>query len=90
MPLTNSCPVLKVLDIAIFGNWKLLHIYTCNQFLILMECIYYVNFTHNNNEFNMEELINGFNKLTVENIREFESINNDDSEEFQQAVLQEG
>jgi len=41
------------------------------------------------NEFNMKELINDFNELTVENIREFESIDNDESEEFQQAVLQE-
>ena len=41
------------------------------------------------NEFNMEELINCFNELTMKNMREFESIDKDDSEEFQQVVLQE-
>ena len=49
--LTNSCPVLKFSNIAFLGDWKLLCIYTCNWFLILMECIYYVNFTHNNKPF---------------------------------------
>ena len=38
--LTDSCPVLKFSNIAIFGNWKLLCIYACNWFLFLMECIY--------------------------------------------------
>jgi len=40
-------------------------------------------------EFNMEELIDGADKFPKEKIREFESILNDDSEEFIQAVFED-